>query len=74
MYVIVRVKEKPQIEPRWAQPKTSSGTNQPIKALRQRRQESEASIKEETIAINRDWVYNQTCRLSHDIHVISIFL
>ena len=28
-------------------------------------------IKEETIAINRDWVHNQACRLSHDIHVVS---
>ena len=24
-----------------------------------------------TIAINRDWVYNEACRLSHDIQVIS---
>ena len=23
------------------------------------------------IAINRDWVHNQECRLSHDIHVVS---
>ena len=29
------------------------------------------AIKEEIIAINRDWVYNQACRLSHDIHVVS---
>ena len=29
------------------------------------------AIKEETIAINRDWVQNQACRLSHDIQVIS---
>ena len=29
------------------------------------------AIKEETIAINRDWVLNQECRLSHDIQVIS---
>ena len=26
------------------------------------------TIKEVTIAINRDWVHNQTCRLSHDIY------
>ena len=31
------------------------------------------AIKEETIAINRDWVYNQACRLSHDIQVIFNF-
>ena len=29
------------------------------------------AIKEETIAINRDWVHNQAYRLSHDIHVVS---
>ena len=29
------------------------------------------AIKEETIAINRDLVYNQACRLSHDIQIIS---
>ena len=28
-------------------------------------------IKEEIIAINCDWVSNQACRLSHNIHVIS---
>ena len=27
------------------------------------------TIKEKTLAINRDWVYNQACR--HDIHVVS---
>ena len=31
------------------------------------------AIKGETIAINSDWVYNQACRLSHDIQVISTF-
>ena len=31
------------------------------------------ALKEETIAIDRDWVYNQECRLSHDIQVISNF-
>ena len=30
-------------------------------------------IKEENIAINHDWVYNQACRLTHDIQVISNF-
>ena len=29
------------------------------------------AIEEETIAINRDWVLNQACRLSHDIQVVS---
>ena len=31
------------------------------------------AIKEETIPINLDWVYNQTCRLSHAIHVYPTF-
>ena len=29
--------------------------------------------KKETVVINRDWVYNQACRLSHDIQIISDF-
>ena len=29
------------------------------------------AIKEETIALNHDWVYNQACRLLHDIYVAS---
>ena len=29
------------------------------------------AIKEETISINRHWVKNQACRLSHEIQVIS---
>ena len=29
------------------------------------------AIEKETIAINRDCVYNRTCRLSRDIHVIT---
>ena len=29
------------------------------------------AIKEDTIAINRGWVYDQACRLSHDIYVAS---
>ena len=32
------------------------------------------AIKEETVDLNRDLVYNQTCRLSHGIHVISILV
>ena len=28
-------------------------------------------IKEEAKAINREWVYNQACRLSLDIYVVS---
>ena len=26
------------------------------------------AIKEETIAINNDWIYNQLCVMSHNIH------
>ena len=29
------------------------------------------AIKEKTIAINRDWVYNEACRIPHDINVVS---
>ena len=32
------------------------------------------ALKEETIAINRDWVHNQACRLLYDSHVESHFL
>ena len=51
-------------------------TKPPIKALRQschwvRGLANRRAIKEETIAINRDWVYKQACRLSRDIQVIS---
>ena len=31
-------------------------------------------LREKTIAINRDWVYNQAYRLSHDISYILPFL
>ena len=31
----------------------------------------ESFRSEEAIVINRDWFYNQDCRLSHQIHVIS---
>ena len=37
------------------------------------RPDQRREIKEETIAINRDWVYDKTCRLSHGIHVICNF-
>ena len=45
-------------------------TKPPIKALVYVRH----AIKEETIAINRDWVYNQACRLSHYIHALWIYM
>ena len=56
----------------------ASGTNPPIKTLRQCRHwvwglTHHRATKEEIIAINRNWVYNQECRLSHDIQVISNF-
>ena len=56
----------------------ASGTNPPIKSLRQSRHwvwglAHRRAIKGETMAINRDWVYNRACRLSHDIQVISNF-
>ena len=48
--------KKPKVELRWPQPTDASGSNQRIKALRQDRR----AIKEETIAIDREWVHNQT--------------
>ena len=30
--------------------------------------------KEETIAINRDQVNKEKCKLSHDIHVVSLYM
>ena len=55
----------------------ASVTNQRIKALRQGRHwvwglTHYHAIKEETIAINCDWVYNYACRLLRDIHGCSI--
>ena len=46
----------------------ASGTNPPVKALRQSRHwvwglTQRRPIKEETIAINRDWIYKQACTL-----------
>ena len=69
---IVRAKENLKLSyggPSYSQ---ASGTNQPIKVLRQSRHwvwglTHRRAIKEETIAINRDWIYNQAYRLSHDI-------
>ena len=53
-----------------------SGTNQPIKALRQGSQWvwgiiHRRAIEEENIVINRDLVYNQARRVAHGIHGIS---
>ena len=64
---------KPQIEP---QPKTISCTKPLMKALCQGRHwvwglTNRRAIKEETMAIYCKWVYSQTCRLSHNVHVIS---
>ena len=55
---------------------TRNTTDPQIKALRQSRHRvrglvNRRAIKEKTIAINRDWVSNQACRLSHNIHFIS---
>ena len=52
----------------------ASRTNQRIKALGRHLVwglPHRRAIKEETMAKNHDWVYNQACRLSHDIHVVS---
>ena len=78
---IVQAKENLKLSHGGPSQRQESGINQPIKVyvraiirvcgLTHRR-----AIKEATKAINHDWVYNPTCRLSHDIHqhVISNFL
>ena len=58
---IVRVKEKLKLSHGESSYRKASGTNPPIKALRQSRHRvldltHHHAIKEETIAINRDWV------------------
>ena len=60
---IVRAIENLQLSYSWPSQGQASGTNQRMTHRR--------AIKEETIAINRDWVHNQACRLPHDIHVVS---
>ena len=45
--------------------KLNMGPSFQVRALTRRQ-----AINEQTIAINRDWVYNQTCRLLHDINVV----
>ena len=57
----------------------ASGTNPQMLARRQGHHwvwglTQRRAYKEETIAINRNWVYNQICFLSHDIHVHDIKL
>ena len=61
---IVRAEENLKLSYGGPSQRRASGTNQRIKALFR-------AIKEENVAINRDLVHNQACRLSHDIHVVS---
>ena len=73
---IVRAKENLKLSHVGSSYRQASVINPPIKALRQSRQwvwnlTHRRAIKEATIAINRDWVNNQACTLSHDIQVIS---
>ena len=75
---IVRAKENLKLSYGGPSQRQTLGTNQWIKALRQGIILSEAlthrrAIKVETIAINRDWVYNQACRLTHDSYAVSHF-
>ena len=72
----VRAKENIKLSHGRLSQRPASDTNQPIKDLRQSHQwvwglTHRRAIKVETIAIKCNWVYNQTCRLSHDIHVTS---
>ena len=76
---IVRAKENLKLSHGGSSYRQASDINPPIKALRQSRQRlwnltHHRAIKEATIAINRDWVSNQACTLSHDIQVISNIL
>ena len=73
---IVRAKENLKLSYGGPSQRHTSGTNQRIKALRQGRHlvgglTHRSAVKEETIAVNRDWVCNQACRLSHDTHAVS---
>ena len=75
---IVRAKENFKLSHGGPSYRQASGTNPPIKALRQSCHwvwslTQHRAIKEETIALNHEWVYYQACRLSHDIQVISNF-
>ena len=75
---IVRAKENLKLSHGWPSYSQASGTNPPIKALRQSRHwvwslTHRRAIEEETRAKSCDWVYNQACRLSHDFQVISNF-
>ena len=74
--LIVNTKENLKLSYGGPSQRQASGTDQRIKALRQGRHcawgmTHHRAIKEETIAINCDWVNNQACRLSHDSHVVS---
>ena len=64
---IVRAKEALKLSYGGPSERQASATNQRVNALHQ----GHLAIKEDTIAIISDWVYNQTCRLSHDIHAVS---
>ena len=66
--------KKPRAEPRWAQPKTSFMHQLYTKAVIKSGLAHRRAIKGETIAMNRDWVYNKTYRLSHGVIVIPNFL
>ena len=75
---IVRAKESLKLSYSVSSYSQASGSNPPIKDLRQSRHwvwglTNHRAIEEETIAIDLDCVCNQACRLSHDIQVIFNF-
>ena len=75
---IVRAKEHLKSSHDGPNQRQASGTNNHIKALRQGNHcvsglTHRRAVKEEPIAIDRDWVYNQACRILHNIHVESQF-
>ena len=66
----------PAVKPRWARPKTEHQA--PANFIESFMPESSLSlrpgrraIKEGSKVANHDWVNNQTCSLSHNIHVVS---
>ena len=72
----VWAKEKSQLGHGGPSLRQTSGTDPPIKDLSKCHQwvwglTHRRAIKAEIIAIHRDWIYNQACTRSHDIHAIS---
>ena len=73
---IIRAKENLKLSYGGSSQRQALNTNQLIQALRQDHLEVWGlshlrAIKEETTAINLDWVHNQARSMSHDLHAVS---